>query len=105
MTLDLWDKKPLVFKTGDRIKLRLSNGSIRPTNIYVVGVMNDRGIDVVMYRWWVRHKKYWRYEAETVHNMSFSIRFWKKADADEKKRIAARQARQAKKRRVNDQST
>ncbi len=102
MSLSLWDKKPLTFKAGDRIHMHLSNGTLGKTKIYVVGVMTDRGIDVVMYRWWVKHKKYWRYEAETVHNMSFHIRFWKKADADEKKRIAARQA---KKRRVKDQST
>jgi len=100
MSLSLWDKKHLVFKVGDKLHMRLSNGTLGKTKIHIVGLVNDRGIEVVMYRWWVGHKKYWRYEAETVHNMSFHIRFWKKADADEKKRIAARQTRQDKKRRV-----
>jgi hypothetical protein len=102
MSLDLWDKKPLTFKAGDKLHMRLSNGTLGKTKIHIVGLVNDRGIDVVMYRWWVGHKKYWRYEAETAINMSFNIRFWNKADADEKKRITARQA---KKLRVKDQST
>jgi len=85
MTRDIWDLEPLKFKVGSRMKVRLLNGSMKPTAIHISGIINDSGEDVVVYRWWVSHKKYWRFEAETARALSANIRFWRKATADRRK--------------------
>lgn len=84
MSDKLWDKKPFTFEVGGCRRIHV--GGLRKTKVHIIGVVKDGNIDVVLYRWWAKHKKYWVYEAETSLLLSYKIRLWKVGDK-EKKRI------------------
>lgn len=82
-TTDLWSLPPLTFKRGQRF--HIYGGSPSAVKIYIVGVMSDDGEDVVVYRWWRKHKKYWHIEAKSAWELSGIIRMYKLGKAEKKK--------------------
>lgn len=90
MSDKIWNKEPMKFKVGGYLRIPVSGAIARRTKVHVIGIANDEGVEVITYRWWAKHKRYWVYEAETANMLSYKIRIYDIGDKEERNKARKR---------------